>query len=29
LSIACPQIEAMKSARRTRWSVDVDPIDLT
>ena len=29
LTIACPQIEGMKSARKTRWSIDVDPVDLT
>jgi primosomal protein N' (replication factor Y) len=23
-----PQIEMLKSARKTRWSVDVDPIDM-
>ncbi|MBT8148084.1 MAG: primosomal protein N' [Gammaproteobacteria bacterium] len=29
LTAACPQIETMKSARTTRWSIDVDPADLT
>jgi len=29
LSIVGPQIEVMKQARRTRWSIDVDPVDLT
>ena len=29
LATVCPQIETMKSARATRWSVDVDPVDLT
>jgi len=29
LSAACPQVESMKAARLTRWSIDVDPVDLT
>jgi len=28
LTIACPKIESLKGARKIRWSVDVDPIDL-
>jgi primosomal protein N' (replication factor Y) len=23
-----PQVEALKSARKVRWSVDVDPLDM-
>jgi primosomal protein N' (replication factor Y) len=28
LTIASPEIESLKAARTTRWSIDVDPIDL-
>ncbi len=28
LDLALPQIHAMPEARRTRWSLDVDPVDL-
>jgi hypothetical protein len=29
LGAACQRIEGLKAARRARWSVDVDPVDLT
>ncbi len=29
LSVLCPQIEALKEARLVRWSIDVDPQDMT
>jgi len=28
LTVICAEIESLKSARKIRWSVDVDPIDL-
>ena len=28
LDLALPQIHALPEARRTRWSLDVDPMDL-
>jgi primosomal protein N' (replication factor Y) len=29
LARVCPQVETLKSARKVRWSIDVDPVDLT
>jgi len=29
LGAACQRIEGLKAARQARWSVDVDPVDLT
>ena len=28
MALVCPQIETIKSARKARWSIDVDPLDL-